>query len=135
MKLLNVSFLLILAALGLANRVKRNAKLKENKQTGDEQHSSSHRAHPPTQGINPLAPPIKISVTQPISDDEHEWRDEQKQFWERQLNIPKELNQITFFAGLVGLGGLGILYFTVKATEEAAVAAKEHATDARTATE
>lgn len=76
---------------------------------------------------------LGYAVTQPQSQDEQKWRDEQKDFWERQLSLARELNWITLFAGVIGFGGLIILYFTLKATQEAVDAAKESSETAKIA--
>ena len=136
MKLLSVSFLLILAAFGmLKNRRKRkNENSKENKQSRNEQNGAADGPHPPT-STPQKHPLVDIPVAQPISEDEQKWRDEQKRFWNRQLSLARKLNWITFFAGAVGIGGLIILYFTLKATQEASTASKDQAGAAKIATE
>jgi hypothetical protein len=119
MKLLKRSFLLLLVAYEVLKYAKgKNEKLKENKQGGKQQNSSTDSCHPPTNAEQKSTSPVEISIVNPNPQDEQNWRNEQKEFWKRQLAINQRLNCITLFAGLVGLAGLVVLYFTLITTQE-----------------
>lgn len=51
---------------------------------------------------------------------EKQWRTDQKNYWERQINIAKWLNGITLIAAIVGLVGLIFIWETLKATQNQA---------------
>jgi hypothetical protein len=63
---------------------------------------------------------------------ERQWRTLQQGVWERQVRIAKWLNWITAIAAGVGLGGLAILYLSLKSTDKTVGAAIRQADAAAT---
>jgi hypothetical protein len=130
MKLLRLSFVLTVIAFALSlSGVKRKLpeNSKENKNGGHKDDGPADNPNPPTYRIENAASPIEVSIIQPSAEDEKNWRNEQKEFWKRQLTLARKLNRITFFAGIVALGGLVFLKLTLDITKEAADAAKDQA--------
>jgi hypothetical protein len=140
MKLLKLLSMLILIVLGSFAKSGRNRNPKKTRSEVSEQHinpqdhSAYDRTNPIDDRINTIGD-IKSANIQPETDSQQKSRDIQQTFWERQLTLAKWLNGITVFAGIVGFLGLIAIYYTLKATQEAAEAAKAQAISSQTATD
>jgi len=94
------------------------------KRNEDEPPRKSHN-QPPDESNSSRAVVYTVAIQPSPKDDE--WHKDQKDFWKKQIYIAKCLNWITAAAAGAGIAGLFVVYFTLKATQDAADAAKSQA--------